>query len=160
MIDPTDDGGQFQDRGSQYRTAIFYTNEDQKKSLKLILLHSKALLTTIKQSPLKFFQLLNFMKLKHTIKISIKKTLNVLNNKKENVKLTRNLIKLSKHKHTIADLNKGFLYRTYHILVLNYRNTDKVLMTLSAFLFFYYNYFFRRITLVTLMRLSQTLWPR
>lgn len=30
VIDPTDEGGQFQDRGSQYKTAIFYTNEDQK----------------------------------------------------------------------------------------------------------------------------------
>ena len=29
-IDPTDSGGQFADRGSQYRTAIFYHNEDQK----------------------------------------------------------------------------------------------------------------------------------
>lgn len=30
-IDPTDDGGQFVDRGHQYTTAIFYHNEDQKK---------------------------------------------------------------------------------------------------------------------------------
>lgn len=30
QIDPTDDGGQFADRGSQYRTAIFYHNEEQK----------------------------------------------------------------------------------------------------------------------------------
>lgn len=30
-IDPTDAGGQFVDRGSQYRTAIFYVNEDQKR---------------------------------------------------------------------------------------------------------------------------------
>ncbi len=30
-IDPTDEGGQFADRGSQYRTAIFYHNEDQKR---------------------------------------------------------------------------------------------------------------------------------
>ncbi len=30
-IDPTDPGGQFYDRGSQYRTAIFYLNEDQKR---------------------------------------------------------------------------------------------------------------------------------
>lgn len=30
QIDPTDDGGQFQDRGPQYRTAIFYHTEDQK----------------------------------------------------------------------------------------------------------------------------------
>ena len=31
QIDPTDPGGQFADRGSQYRTAIFYHNEEQKK---------------------------------------------------------------------------------------------------------------------------------
>ncbi|MGJ9383348.1 peptide-methionine (S)-S-oxide reductase MsrA [Salipaludibacillus sp. CF4.18] len=30
QIDPTDDGGQFFDRGSQYRTAIFYHDEEQK----------------------------------------------------------------------------------------------------------------------------------
>jgi peptide-methionine (S)-S-oxide reductase len=29
QIDPTDAGGQFQDRGTQYRTAIFYHNEEQ-----------------------------------------------------------------------------------------------------------------------------------
>lgn len=31
QIDPTDDGGQFQDRGPQYRTAIFYHTEEQQK---------------------------------------------------------------------------------------------------------------------------------
>ncbi|MDM5316195.1 peptide-methionine (S)-S-oxide reductase MsrA [Fictibacillus sp. b24] len=31
QIDPTDDEGQFIDRGSQYRTAIFYHTEEQKK---------------------------------------------------------------------------------------------------------------------------------
>ena len=43
-IDPTDDGGQFADRGSQYRTVIFYRNEEQKKfaiESKLILEKSK-----------------------------------------------------------------------------------------------------------------------
>lgn len=30
QVDPTDDGGQFQDRGSQYRAAIFYHNTKQK----------------------------------------------------------------------------------------------------------------------------------
>ncbi len=30
-VDPTDGGGQFCDRGNQYRTAIFYENEDQKR---------------------------------------------------------------------------------------------------------------------------------
>ncbi|SEQ81827.1 peptide-methionine (S)-S-oxide reductase [Virgibacillus subterraneus] len=29
QIDPTDDGGQFHDRGDSYRTAIFYHNEEQ-----------------------------------------------------------------------------------------------------------------------------------
>ena len=31
QIDPTDDGGQFTDRGSQYRTAVFYHNPAQKQ---------------------------------------------------------------------------------------------------------------------------------
>lgn len=31
QIDPTDPGGQFVDRGSQYRSAIFYNNDEQKK---------------------------------------------------------------------------------------------------------------------------------
>ena len=31
-VDPTDSGGQFVDRGSQYRPAIFYHNEEQKRS--------------------------------------------------------------------------------------------------------------------------------
>lgn len=30
QIDPTDDGGQFADRGNHYRTAIFYTTDEQK----------------------------------------------------------------------------------------------------------------------------------
>ncbi len=30
-IDPTDEAGQFVDRGSQYRTGIFYLNEEQKR---------------------------------------------------------------------------------------------------------------------------------
>jgi peptide-methionine (S)-S-oxide reductase len=32
QVDPTDDGGQFFDRGDNYRTAIFYHDEAQKKS--------------------------------------------------------------------------------------------------------------------------------
>lgn len=31
QIDPTDDGGQFHDRGDSYKTAIFYHNEEQKQ---------------------------------------------------------------------------------------------------------------------------------
>ena len=33
-VDPTDPGGQFVDRGSQYRTAIFYHHEEQKQLAK------------------------------------------------------------------------------------------------------------------------------
>ncbi|MFC4404461.1 peptide-methionine (S)-S-oxide reductase MsrA [Gracilibacillus xinjiangensis] len=40
QIDPTDDGGQFHDRGPQYRTAIFYHNEEQRK----LAIHSKEVL--------------------------------------------------------------------------------------------------------------------
>jgi peptide methionine sulfoxide reductase msrA/msrB len=32
QIDPTDEGGQFADRGTQYATAIFYTDEEQRKA--------------------------------------------------------------------------------------------------------------------------------
>lgn len=32
QIDPTDEGGQFHDRGSSYRTAIFYHSESQKEA--------------------------------------------------------------------------------------------------------------------------------
>lgn len=31
QIDPTDPGGQFNDRGASYQTAIFYHNEEQRK---------------------------------------------------------------------------------------------------------------------------------
>lgn len=31
QIDPTDDGGQFADRGAHYKTAIFYGNEEEKR---------------------------------------------------------------------------------------------------------------------------------
>lgn len=34
QIDPTDNGGQFADRGSQYKTAVFYINDEQKRAAK------------------------------------------------------------------------------------------------------------------------------
>ena len=36
QIDPTDDQGQFVDRGRQYRTAIFYHNDEQKKIAEIL----------------------------------------------------------------------------------------------------------------------------
>jgi peptide methionine sulfoxide reductase msrA/msrB len=35
QIDPTDPGGQFCDRGPQYRSAIFYENDEQKRSAEI-----------------------------------------------------------------------------------------------------------------------------
>ena len=35
QIDPTDEGGQFADRGSSYRTAIFYHNKEQRSQAEL-----------------------------------------------------------------------------------------------------------------------------
>ena len=35
QVDPTDDEGQFQDRGPSYRTAIFYTTEEQRQIAEL-----------------------------------------------------------------------------------------------------------------------------
>ncbi|NAO99791.1 peptide-methionine (S)-S-oxide reductase MsrA [Halomonas sp. MG34] len=35
QIDPTDDGGQFQDRGDSYRAAIFYSDEAQQSAAEL-----------------------------------------------------------------------------------------------------------------------------
>lgn len=35
QVDPTDPGGQFHDRGSSYRTAIFYHNDEQKEKAQL-----------------------------------------------------------------------------------------------------------------------------
>ena len=35
QIDPTDDGGQFADRGTQYFTAIFYLDQDQKRQAEI-----------------------------------------------------------------------------------------------------------------------------
>lgn len=35
QVDPTDEGGQFQDRGESYRTAIFYTTEQQRSQAQI-----------------------------------------------------------------------------------------------------------------------------
>lgn len=57
QIDPTDPDGQFHDRGSQYRTAIFVTNENQREKAersKLQLIESgtfkKVIVTEIKSA--------------------------------------------------------------------------------------------------------------
>lgn len=47
-IDPTDAGGQFHDRGSQYRTEIFYLNEAQKQAAE----HSKEKYNALLSKPI------------------------------------------------------------------------------------------------------------
>jgi peptide methionine sulfoxide reductase msrA/msrB len=54
QIDPTDDGGQFVDRGSQYRSAIFYHSDDQRRiaeqskaNLQELDVHKKPIVTEI-----------------------------------------------------------------------------------------------------------------
>lgn len=37
-IDPTDEGGQFADRGENYRSAIYYENEEEKKTAEAVLM--------------------------------------------------------------------------------------------------------------------------
>lgn len=74
VIDPSDEGGQFQDRGAQYKTAIFYTNEDQKMLPKNILNNSKKQSIKIKLLQHKYYLLLHFMKQSQNIKIFIKKS--------------------------------------------------------------------------------------
>ena len=73
VIDPLDTGGQYQDRGPQYQTAIFYTNDHQKNSLRLISSSLKIRLMLIRQLQQKYYQRHNFTKPKTITKIFIRK---------------------------------------------------------------------------------------
>lgn len=74
VIDPLDTGGQYQDRGPQYQTAIFYTNDHQKNSLRLISSSLKIRLMLIRQLQQKYYQRHNFTKPKTITKIFIRKS--------------------------------------------------------------------------------------
>ncbi len=61
QIDPTDDGGQFADRGEQYKTAIFYHSQEQKTAaieskqrLDTSKKFKKPIVTTIKEASIFF----------------------------------------------------------------------------------------------------------
>ena len=79
VIDPLDDGGQFQDRGSQYKTAIFYSNEHQRQLAEQYICELQDSFNADKSIATKILPASTFMKRKHTIKISTKRTLNVMN---------------------------------------------------------------------------------
>ena len=72
VIDPIDDGGQFQDRGSQYRTAIFYTNEDQKRLAEQYVHQLEQTIHSEKAIATKILPASTFTKQKNIIKIFTK----------------------------------------------------------------------------------------
>ena len=72
VIDPLDDGGQFQDRGSQYKTAIFYSNEHQRQLAEQYICELQDSFNADKAIATKILPASTFMKRKHTIKISTK----------------------------------------------------------------------------------------
>lgn len=55
-IDPTDDGGQFCDRGSSYRTAIFVQSEDENKAAKASLEEAATLISNEIVTPILQFE--------------------------------------------------------------------------------------------------------
>ena len=72
VIDPLDDGGQFQDRGSQYKTAIFYSNEHQRQLAEQYICELQDSFNADKAIATKILPASTFMKRKYTIKISTK----------------------------------------------------------------------------------------
>ena len=73
VIDPLDTGGQYQDRGPQYQTAIFTLMIIKKNSLRLISSSLKIRLMLIRQLQQKYYPRHNFTKPKTITKIFIRK---------------------------------------------------------------------------------------
>ena len=75
QIDPTDAGGQFHDRGSSYKTAIFYHSDQQKEAAEV----SKAELATsgIFNKPIvtKYYPATTFYEAEENIRITIRRCL-------------------------------------------------------------------------------------
>ena len=69
VIDPLDTGGQYQDRGPQYQTAIFTLMIIKKNSLRLISSSLKIRLMLIRQLQQKYYPRHNFTKPKTITKI-------------------------------------------------------------------------------------------
>ena len=73
VIDPLDSGGQYQDRGPQYKTAVFYSNNNQKELAEQYIENLQDSLYADKAIVKKFYQPRLSIKQKNIIKISIKK---------------------------------------------------------------------------------------
>ena len=74
VIDPTDAGGQFQDRGAQYQTAIFYTNNDQKELAEAYVEKLKHTIDKDKAIATQILPASEFYKVRKNIKIFIKES--------------------------------------------------------------------------------------
>ena len=111
VIDPLDAGGQFQDRGSQYQTAIFYTNDDQRK---VAINYIKDLEQTMhSDKAIATFPLQIFIKQKNIIKISIKKILNVTHKNSEIAQIM--ILVLTHNKKDIRNCFRiSFLFMSNH----------------------------------------------
>lgn len=73
LIDPTDAGGQFYDRGQSYMTAIFYHDEDQRNKAEASKRHYKNQVNLKLQSLYKFYQQQRFTQQKLIINIITKR---------------------------------------------------------------------------------------
>lgn len=72
QIDPQDENGQFADRGSQYKTAIFYTSDKQKKKLKCQKRGLKTSTLMVRKLPLAYLRQATSILQKTTIRITVR----------------------------------------------------------------------------------------
>lgn len=89
VIDPLDTGGQYQDRGPQYQTAIFYTNDHQKELAETYIGDLKIRLMLIRQLQQKYYPRHNFTKPKTITKIFIRKIQSAMQKNKKYAKNTK-----------------------------------------------------------------------
>lgn len=89
VIDPLDTGGQYQDRGPQYQTAIFYTNDHQKELAETYIEQLKNTINADKAIATKYYQRHNFTKPKTITKIFIRKIQSAMQKNKKYAKNTK-----------------------------------------------------------------------
>lgn len=89
VIDPLDTGGQYQDRGPQYQTAIFYTNDHQKELAETYIEQLKNTINADKAIATKILPASQFYKAKTITKIFIRKIQSAMQKNKKYAKNTK-----------------------------------------------------------------------
>lgn len=89
VIDPLDTGGQYQDRGPQYQTAIFYTNDHQKELAETYIEQLKNTINADKAIATKILPASQFTKPKTITKIFIRKIQSAMQKNKKYAKNTK-----------------------------------------------------------------------